>query len=160
MIDDGENGADYQGCFYRAHQRIALGTICENGAQVCACRWVGRLLLRHAYQPLLVGCYASSKCYGFIITYNHYSLRRRDISSSVVPVVTSSYKRACATLGRRIRPRRWMYSRLVLLPLTMMATRQSGTSTPSLRTRPVTSLVYWPERKRSRMVRRSSVGVL
>src|SRR5205814_450899 len=82
------------------------------------------------------------------------------ISSSVVPVVINSYNKAWPTLGRRIRPRRWMYSRLVLLPLTIIATRQSGTSTPSLSTRPVTSLVYCPARKRSRMVRRSSAGVL
>src|SRR5438876_11016087 len=82
------------------------------------------------------------------------------ISSSVVPVVINSYNKAWPTLGRKIRPSRWMYSRLVLLPLTIIATRQSGTSTPSLSTRPVTSLVYCPARKRSRMVRRSSVGVL
>src|SRR6266516_7045990 len=82
------------------------------------------------------------------------------ISSSVVPVVINSYNKAWPTLGRKIRPRRWMYSRLVLLPLTIIATRQSGTSTPSLSTRPVTSLVYCPARKRSRMVRRSSAGVL
>src|SRR5205085_11399229 len=91
---------------------------------------------------------------------SYISFLRFAISSSVVPVVTNSYSRAEPTLGRRIRPRRWMYSRLVLLPLTIMATRQSGTSTPSLSTRPVTSLVYCPERKRSRIARRSSVGVL
>src|SRR5437667_10751280 len=82
------------------------------------------------------------------------------ISSSVVPVVINSYNKAWPTLGRRIRPRRWIYSRLVLLLLTIIATRQSGTSTPSLSTRPVTSLVYRPARKRSRIMRRSSSGVL
>src|SRR5690349_4737923 len=73
---------------------------------------------------------------------NYYLyFRRFAISSSVVPVVINSYNKAWPTLGRRIRPRRWIYSRLVLLPLTIIATRQSGTSTPSLSTRPVTSLV-------------------
>ena len=35
-----------------------------------------------------------------------------------------------------------MYSRVAEVPLTTIATLASGTSTPSLRTRPVTSLVY------------------
>ena len=45
-------------------------------------------------------------------------------------------------LGRSTRPRRWMYSRVADEPLTTMATLASGTSTPSLSTRPVTSFVY------------------
>src|SRR5437868_5070310 len=52
--------------------------------------------------------------------YSIYFLRFA-ISSSVVPVVINSYNKAWPALGRRIRPRRWMYSRLVLLPLTIIA---------------------------------------
>ena len=38
--------------------------------------------------------------------YPNYSFLRLAISSSVVPVVTSSYNKASPTLGRKIRPRR------------------------------------------------------
>src|SRR5260370_34980306 len=58
-------------------------------------------------------------------TFGFYLLRLA-MPSSVVPLVTNSYKMACPDLGRSTRPRPRIYSRLVLCPLTRLGTRQSG----------------------------------
>src|SRR3954468_21062409 len=62
--------------------------------------------------------------------------RARAAFPSSVRRLMISYRRATLDFGRSTRPSRWTYSRVAELPLTTMATFASGTSTPSLSTRP------------------------
>src|SRR5260370_39017811 len=103
--------------------RVTRGDCCSNGqvqfvqiepCRVCECSWYGRL----AWPPPLA-------------TFGFYLLRLA-MSSSVVPLVTNSYNMAWPDLGRSTRPRRWIYSRLVLFPLPTTPARQHATSTPPL----------------------------